>query len=453
MGNDYVYARGASPAYNRSCAPCFPSTLLSPTRCIDYKLHADMDSLSSNDLAATPAAAITSSEAAHTLFASFLGWALDAFDFFVLVFVLPAVAKDFHRSIADLAFTITATLAMRPIGALIFGWFADRYGRRIPLMVDVIFYSVVEVLSGFAPSYRSFLILRALYGIAMGGEWGVGASLAMEAVAPKWRGFFSGLLQEGYAVGYLLAAAAYFFVFPHFGWRAMFFIGGAPALLTIYIRAKVPESPAWQRTRPDLTAIRRAIRENWRMFLYLCLLMTMMNFVSHGTQDLYPTFLQKQRGFDPRTVAKLALIYNFGAILGGLTFGFFSDRFGRRRTMALAVICAGLIVPLWIYPSTFGVLALGAFMMQFMVQGAWGVIPAHLTELSPPEVRGLFSGLAYQMGVLAASNAAFGEALLAERYGYSAALAGVAAIVMVLAAIVIMLGRERKGRDLHSRSP
>jgi len=402
------------------------------------------------EIAPRAARKITSSEAAHTLLASFLGWALDAFDFFVLVFVLPTVAKEFHKSVADVAFTITATLAMRPIGALIFGWVADRYGRRIPLMIDVIFYSIVEVLSGFAPSYGWFLFLRALYGIAMGGEWGVGASLAMEAVSPKWRGFFSGLLQEGYAVGYLLAAGAYFFVFPYFGWRAMFFLGGAPALLTIYIRAKVPESEAWERTRPDMAKIKRAVSENWRLFLYLILLMTMMNLVSHGTQDLYPTFLQKQRGFDARTVASIALIYNIGAILGGLTFGYFSDRLGRRRTMAIAVIGAGLVVPLWIYPSTLAVLVMGAFLMQFMVQGAWGVIPAHLTELSPPEVRGLFSGLAYQMGVLLASNAAFGEALLAEKFGYSAALAGVAAIVMVSAAIVIMLGRERLGRDLHS---
>jgi SHS family lactate transporter-like MFS transporter len=397
-----------------------------------------------------PIRAITSAEAAHTLFASFLGWSLDAFDFFILIFVMPAVAREFHRPISHIAFTITATLALRPVGALIFGWIADRYGRRIPLMIDVIFYSVVEVLSGLVPSYGWFLAMRALYGIGMGGEWGVGASLAMEAVAPRWRGFFSGLLQEGYAVGYLLAAAAFFFVFPHFGWRVMFFLGGAPALLTIYIRTKVPESEAWQRTRPDTAKIGEAIRNNWKLFLYLCALMTMMNFVSHGTQDMYPTFLEKTRGFDTRTVATIAIIYNVGALLGGLTFGYFSDRWGRRRTMAIAVVCAGLIIPLWIYPSTVTVLTLGAFLMQFMVQGAWGVIPAHLTELSPPEVRGLFSGLAYQTGVLLASGAAVSQALLAEKFGYAATLAGVAAIVMVLAAVVILIGRERMGRDLHS---
>src|SRR6202166_429789 len=226
--------------------------------------------MDSSELALEPVRAITSSEAAHTLLASFLGWALYAFDFFILIFVMPAVAREFHRPISHIAFTITATLALRPVGALIFGWMADRYGRRIPLMIDVIFYSVVEVLSGLAPSYGWFLAMRALYGIGMGGEWGVGASLAMEAVAPRWRGFCSGLLQEGYAVGYLLAAAAYFFIFPVFGWRAMFFIGGAPALLTLYIRAKVPESEAWQRTRPDRAAIVRAMKKNLPMFGYLC---------------------------------------------------------------------------------------------------------------------------------------------------------------------------------------
>ncbi|HEY6420719.1 MAG TPA: MFS transporter [Candidatus Binataceae bacterium] len=393
---------------------------------------------------------ITRAEAAHTLVASFLGWTLDAFDFFVLVFVIPTIATEFHRPIADLALAITATLAMRPVGALVFGWIADRYGRRTPLMADIIFYSVVEVASGLAPNYATFLVLRALYGIGMGGEWGVGAALAMEAVGTRRRGFFSGLLQEGYAVGYLLAAAAYFFVFPHFGWRPLFFLGGLPALLTIYIRMKVPESEAWERTRPDLKAIMGAIRSNLRLFLYLVVLMTMMNLVSHGTQDLYPTFLQLQRGLDARTVATIAIIYNIGALAGGLAFGYLSDRWGRRTTMATAVGLGALLVPLWIYPRSLEMLTLGAFLMQFMVQGAWGVIPAHLAELSPPEVRGLFSGLAYQLGVLFASNAAFGEAALARRIDYGSALALVGATVLVGAAIVILMGGERKGRILHS---
>lgn len=399
------------------------------------------------------AQAASSAGAAHALAAAFLGWTLDAFDFFVLVFVVPTIAKEFHRSVADVAFTISATLMMRPVGALLFGWIADRWGRRLPLMLDVLFYSVIEVLSGLAPSYAVFLVLRALYGIGMGGEWGVGAALAMEAVPARWRGLLSGLLQEGYAVGYLLAAGAFFFVFPHFGWRAMFVLGGVPALLTLYIRTKVPESLAWERTRPDSARIWRAVRSNLRLFLYLVVLMTMMNLISHATQDMYPTFLQHERGLDPRTVATVALIYNVGALVGGLAIGWLSDRVGRRRAMAGAALCGVLVVPLWVYPRSLLWLGAGAFVMQFMVQGAWGIIPAHLSELSPPEVRGLFTGLAYQLGVMFAANAAFVEALLAERMSYAAALAAVAGTALVGAAIVISLGRERKGSDLHAGTP
>jgi MFS transporter, SHS family, lactate transporter len=393
---------------------------------------------------------LSRSAAAHTLTATFLGWTLDAFDFFVLVFALPAIAAEFHRSIADIAFTITATLAMRPLGAVLFGWLADRYGRRRPLMANIIFYSVIEVLSGLAPSYRTFLILRALYGIGMGGEWGVGAALAMEAVGPGSRGFFSGLLQEGYAVGYLLAAAAFFFVFPRFGWRPLFFIGGLPALLTIYIRSKVPESQVWERTRPTTRHVVRAIRSNLAPLGYLVVLMTVMNFVSHGTQDLYPTFLQKQRGLDTRTVAMIAVIFNVGALLGGLAFGYFSDRWGRRSAMASALALAAALIPFWIYSRSLGLLTAGAFLMQFMVQGAWGIVPAHLAELSPPQVRGLFSGLAYQSGVFFASFAAFGQAVLAESFGYASAMAGTAAVVTVTAVVVVLLGSERTAAELSA---
>jgi len=393
---------------------------------------------------------LTRSEAAHTLVAGFLGWTLDAFDFFVLVFVLPAIAAEFHRSVADIAFTITATLAFRPVGALIFGWLADRYGRRGPLMADIVLYSLMEFASGLAPSYRWFLILRAVYGIGMGGEWGVGASMAIEAIPPRWRGLLSGMLQEGYAVGYLIAAAAYFFVFPHFGWRAMFFIGGAPALLTLYIRSKVPESKAWERMRVAPGAIWTTIRSNLGLFGYLVVLMTMMNLISHGTQDLYPTFLEKARGFDPKTVAVIAVIYNVGALAGGLLFGWLSDVWGRRRAMVTAVVLGLIVVPVWVYPQSIVWLTMGAFLMQFRVQGAWGAIPAHLVELSPGAVRGLFSGLAYQIGVLLAANAAYVEALIAQHLGYASALVLVASTVLSFDAMVIALGSERRGSDLHA---
>jgi len=386
------------------------------------------------------------SDYVNALVASFLGWTLDAFDFFVLVFTIPAIAKDFHTDIPAIAKTIAVTLAFRPLGALTFGLMADRYGRRLPLMLDLVFYSVVEVLSGFAPNYTSFLVLRALFGIGMGGEWGVGASLAMEKVPPRWRGVLSGFLQEGYAVGYLLAACCYFLVFPAWGWRPMFVIGGLPALLAIFVRYRVKESAVWKKTRHEnWDGLGRAIVSNWRIFLYLTALMMMMNFASHGTQDMYPTFLKEQRGFSPRQVATIAVIYNIGALIGGIVFGLFSDRLGRRRGMMLALALATLAIPLWAHaPGTVG-LVIGAFLMQFMVQGAWGIIPAHITELSPDSVRGFLPGFAYQCGVLLAGSVGYLEAVFARQLNYATAMALTALTVFAIGIIVIALGKERPG--------
>jgi MFS transporter, SHS family, lactate transporter len=380
------------------------------------------------------------------LFAGFLGWTLDAFDFFLVVFSLTAVAKEFHKTDAEIALSITLTLAFRPVGAFIFGLLADRYGRRLPLILDLIFYSAVEVLTGFSTSYTSFLVLRALFGIGMGGEWGVGASLAMEKVPSRLRGFLSGLLQEGYAAGYLLAAVCYFFVFPRWGWRPMFFIGGLPALLAIYVRLHVKESEVWEKTKKESwSALGRAIASHWKLFLYLTVLMMAMNLASHGTQDMYPTFLQRQWGFGPTQRAVITAVSMIGAIIGGVSFGLFSDRFGRRRAMIIALVLAILLTPLWAFAPSPTLLILGAFLIQFMVQGAWGIIPAHLAELSPDSVRGFIPGFAYQCGVLLASSVAYIEALLAQRMSYSVAMAATAAIVFSFAAVVSALGREKRG--------
>jgi len=378
------------------------------------------------------------------VFASFLGWTLDAFDFFLVVFALTAIAREFHKTDAQLALTITVTLAFRPIGAFVFGLMADRYGRKLPLMIDLVFFSIVEVLSGFAPNYTSFFILRALFGIGMGGEWGVGASLAMEKAPSGRRGVLSGLLQEGYATGYLLAAVCYFFVFPRWGWRPMFFIGGLPALLALFVRFRVQESEVWERTRhKDWSSLGRGIASHWKLFLYLTLLMAGMNFVSHGTQDMYPTFLQRDWGFSPQKRAALTAFSMIGAIIGGVSFGYLSDRIGRRRAIVLALLLAILVIPAWAFSPALTGLVIGAFAMQFMVQGAWGVIPAHITELSPDNVRGFLPGFAYQCGVLIASSVAYLEALLATRMSYARSMAIVAVIVFSAAAIIAWLGRER----------
>jgi MFS transporter, SHS family, lactate transporter len=380
------------------------------------------------------------------LAAGFLGWTLDAFDFFLVVFTLTAIGEEFHRSDKQMALTITITLAFRPVGAFIFGLLADRYGRRLPLIIDLIFYSVVEVLSGLAPNYLTFLILRALFGIGMGGEWGVGASLAMEKVPARLRGVLSGLLQEGYAAGYLLAAVCYFFVFPRWGWRPMFFIGGLPALLAIFVRLRVKESEVWQQTKHEnWSQLFRGIASHWKLFCYLVLLMMMMNFVSHGTQDMYPTLLKRQWKFSPQKVAAVTAFSMVGAILGGIVFGRLSDKLGRRRSMIMALVCALLVIPVWAFSPSLALLVAGGFLMQFMVQGAWGVIPAHLTELSPDSVRGFLPGFAYQCGVLLAGTVAYIEAIFAQHMSYSKAMAVTALTVFLGAIIITAIGRERHG--------
>jgi SHS family lactate transporter-like MFS transporter len=378
--------------------------------------------------------------------AGFLGWTLDAFDFFLVVFTLTAIAREFHKTDAEIALSITLTLAFRPVGAFIFGLVADRYGRRLPLMINLVFFSIIEFLTGLAPNYASFLILRALFGIGMGGEWGVGASLVMEKVPPRLRGVISGLLQEGYAVGYLLAAICYFFIFPIWGWRPLFFIGGLPALLVIFIRYGVKESEVWKRTRHESwSQLGRAIISHWKTFVYLTLLMTMMNFASHGTQDMYPTFLERDWGFSPQKRAMLTAFSMVGAIIGGILFGLFSDRGGRRRAIIIAFICAILVIPIWAFAPTLWLLVAGAFLMQFMVQGAWGVIPAHITELSPDSVRGFLPGFAYQCGVLLAGSVAYMEALFAAHTSYAKSMALTALVVFSIAAVIARFGRERHG--------
>ena len=400
--------------------------------------------------ASAPAAATLASsrDSSRAVLAGFLGWTLDAFDFFLVVMCLTSIASDFKTNVEHIALSLTITLAFRPVGAMLFGLLADRYGRRLPLMLDLIFYSAIEVLTGLAPNYATFLVLRALFGIGMGGEWGVGASLAMEKVPPKLRGVLSGILQEGYAVGYLLAALCYFFIFPRFGWRPLFFIGGLPALLALFVRFGVRESEVWETTRQHNWAdLGRAIVSQWPTFLYLVALMAMMNFSSHGTQDLYPTFLEKCFGFDARHRAALTAFTMVGALAGGIAFGYLSDRIGRRWAMVLALLLGLCVVPMWAYAKSLVVLWIGGFLIQFMVQGAWGIVPAHISELSPDSVRGFLPGFAYQCGALIAGIAPSVQARLARQagWGYSKTMALTAVIVFAIASLVIFAGPERRG--------
>jgi SHS family lactate transporter-like MFS transporter len=402
---------------------------------------------------ATDTTAITETQKPHypAVIAGFSGWLLDAFDFFLVTFCLTAMAREFHVSDKQITLLITVTLLFRPVGGFVFGLIADRYGRRMPLMVNIGVFAVAEVLTGLAPNFTVLLVVRGLFGIVMGGNWGVGASLAMEAAPKGKRGFLSGLLQEGYAAGNVLAALCYFALYDRLGWRPLFFIGSVPAVaLVLFIRFRVNESAVWKKTRTRLSGSEQAreIFSHWKLFLYLLIFMTAMLFASHGTQDMYPTFLQRDWHFSASRRAVITALSGIGALLGGLVFGHFSDLWGRKKTIIIAFSMGTLMIPIWAFAPNQALLIAGGFLMQFMVQGAWGVIPAHLAELSPSSVRALLPGFAYQSAGVIASYAPFIEATYAQKTGYAGALAITALAAFVIASVMAYAGGERRGTEL-----
>jgi len=385
----------------------------------------------------------------NVVIAAYLGWTLDAFDFFLMVFMFKDISAELHSSMQLVSSAVLLTLGMRPLGALFFGRLADRFGRKPTLVWNILAYSILEMASGFAPNMSTLLIVRALFGIAMGGEWGVGSALTMETIPPAARGFVSGLLQVGYPSGYFLASLAVYLFYDRLGWRYMFVLGVIPAVLVFFIRRGVSESPAWQERKslpsPGLLAV---LRREWKLALYAIVLMTAFNFFSHGSQDAYPNlFLKVQHHFDTKLASLMTAIANIGAICGGLFFGSLSEKFGRRRTIVAAALIALPTLPFWAFGSTPLILAAGAFAMQFSVQGAWGVIPAHLNELSPPEIRATFPGFVYQLGNLLAAVNLNLQIAIAEAHGndYGLAMALVVGTVVVVIAVMVVLGREQRG--------
>lgn len=388
----------------------------------------------------------------NVAFATFASWTMDAFDFFILVFVLSNLATYFHNSVTDVSLSIMLTLAVRPLGALIFGRLAERHGRRPILMLNIVLFSVFELLSAWSPTFMAFVAFRLLYGVAMGGVWGVASSLAMETIPDRSRGLMSGIFQAGYPCGYLLASIVFGLFFTTVGWRGMFLIGALPVLLLPFIYFKVPESPVWlaARQRKESTALLPILRQHWKICLYMVLLMACFNFFSHGTQDLYPTFLKVQHQFDAHTVSLIAIGYNIAAMLGGVLFGSLSERIGRKKAIMLAALLSLPVLPLWAFSSGSWTLGIGAFLMQFMVQGAWGVVPTYLNELVPGNVRAVLPGFVYQMGNLLASVNATMQAHIAAAHGgnYGLAMALVAGTVAVLIILFVAFGKETRGMQI-----
>jgi MFS transporter, SHS family, lactate transporter len=386
----------------------------------------------------------------NVVFAAYLGWTLDAFDFFLMVFMFTDIAKTYHVAVGTSTTAVLLTLGARPFGAFVFGRLADRYGRKPILMLNILAFSALEVLSGFAPSITSFLLLRFLFGFAMGGEWGLGSALTFESIPAQGRGIVSGLLQAGYPSGYFLASLAVYFFYDALGWRMMFVLGAIPALLVLFIWKGVDESPAFveQRIMKEEHRLLPVLAKNWKLAVYAILLMACFNFFSHGSQDAYPNlFLKKQHGFDTHLASLITMIANVGAICGGIFFGWLSERIGRRRAIMIAAILALPVLPFWAFGSTPLILAIGAFCMQVSVQGAWGIIPVHLNELSPPEIRATFPGVVYQFGnFLAASNLNL-QVLIAEDHAnnYGLAMALVVGTVAVLITLMVAWGPERRG--------
>jgi MFS transporter, SHS family, lactate transporter len=386
----------------------------------------------------------------NVVVAAYLGWTLDAFDFFLMVFMFKDIASTFHVDVKSVAYATFLTLAARPIGAFVFGRLADRFGRKPTLMWNILAFSILEAASGFAPSLLTLLVLRFLFGIAMGGEWGIGSALTFETIPVRARGVVSGLLQAGYPSGYFVAAVAAYFFYDSLGWRYMFLLGIVPAILVFFIRMGIEESPAWteQRVKKQPLGLRAVIGREWKLAVYAILLMTAFNFFSHGSQDAYPNlFLKIQHGFDTKTLSLMTAIANIGAIFGGIGFGFLSERTGRRRAIIYASLLALPVLPFWAFGTTPVVLGIGAFLMQVSVQGAWGIIPVHLNELSPPEIRATFPGVVYQLGNLFASGNLPLQVMIAEANGnnYVLAMASVVGTVAVLIILMAAWGPEHRG--------
>ncbi|KIM77736.1 hypothetical protein PILCRDRAFT_11824 [Piloderma croceum F 1598] len=356
-------------------------------------------------------------------FSGWFAWICDAIDFFTVSLSVTNLQIQFGKPAHDITTAITLTLLFRSLGAVVFGVVSDRYGRKWPLVINLILCAILQLGAGFVQTFHQFLAIRALFGITMGGIWGLATATALENLPVELRGLASGVVQEGYAVGYLIAAVINLTLVPSVsaGWRSLFWTASGISLFAAVIRALLPESAVFLRAKEFerehgltsteknkvfLKETKRMLAKHWLLCIYAVVLMTGFNFLSHGSQDLYPTYLQTSKNISNHNATIATIIGNCGAIAGGAIAGWVSQYIGRRLTVVIFVCFIGAFIPLWILPSTFSSLSAGAFCMQFGVQGAWGIIPIHLAELSPPAFRATFPGVAYQLGNMVSSASA-----------------------------------------------
>ncbi|KIV83176.1 hypothetical protein PV11_05226 [Exophiala sideris] len=359
---------------------------------------------------------------------AFFAWSWDAFDFFTVSLTVSDLAETFDKSTTDITWGITLVLMFRSVGSTIFGIAADRYGRKWPFIINNVLFIILELGTGFTQNYKQFLAVRALFGIAMGGLYGNAAATALEDCPEAARGLISGMLQQGYAFGYLLATAfsrGLVNTTSH-GWRPLFWFGACPPILIILFRLCLPETNTF-RARQALRAEqgslagtflsegRVALKRHWLLLIYLVLLMAGFNFMSHGSQDLYPTMLTNQFQFSANAVTVTQVVANLGAMTGGTIVGYCSQIFGRRFSIIFICVIGGALLYPYTFVTTKAVIA-AAFFEQFCVQGAWGVIPIHLMELAPGSIRTFVVGTSYQLGNLASSASSTIESTIGERY-------------------------------------
>ncbi len=411
---------------------------------------------------------------------AFAGWTWDAFDFFAVSLNVAEIAKSLDVSKKDITWGITLVLMLRSVGAVIFGVAGDRYGRKYPFIINLLLLVVLQIATGFVKTYKQFLGVRAIFGIAMGGMFGNAAATAFDDCPPEARGVISGILQEGYAFGYLLVVIfnrALTDTTPK-GWRSIFWFSSGPALVFAIWRLFMDETDAFKAqqqirklknndqmnntAKQFLSDGAKALKVYWLYIVYLIIMMAGFNFMSHGSQDLFPTMLTTELGFGRDRSTVTNSVANIGAIVGGIIFGHLSSFIGRRLAIIICCIGGGAMIYPWAFVRSDAINA-GVFFLQFFVQGAWGIVPIHISELSPHQFRAFITGTTYQLGNLASSASSTIQATIGERfplrdangekregvYNYSLVMAIFMGCVFGFVLIVVLFGPEERNRDLN----